>query len=870
MAKINPLGIEILMTATRLEEQGSLREAIALYSEGYARGVESEELLLRWGVACARTAELDEAIRIFSLAIQSYPVSIDGHYNLGVSLQQSGRADDALVQYQWVIDHDPGHSGALINLANLLRAKGDRQQAEQRYRQALRNPQAAVDALFNLATLVQELGRHEEAASCLQQAYEKGNRHPEVLFRWAVAHQMTGDLPRAVGLFRELLKQQPDRSEARLNCAICLLQLSRAGEALEVVRPLWMSAAGVSAVWVVSARIALALGQTIEAERYLESALGSLSDDPQPIMDVAVLCIDLMRLEKAIELLDRLLQIDVNNAYVLTARGNALKGLGRIEDAIGCYRRALAADRTNFAAQYNLGVLLAELKQNAEAVAAFESAIKLNPRAAEPHFNLGVVLERLEKLAEAVYHYQQAHEIQPTYSEAWINHGVTLQKLNRQVEALAVLNTAISLVPSSAEAHMSLGIVQQALLRFEEALRSYESAISFKPDFAEAHLNRGVILHKLRKIDSALNSYQTAVDVKPEWAQAHYNLGCLRQELKNYDLARVSYEKAISLQPDYAEAHLNLAFVSLIHWDFTRGWAEYEWRFLTEEHKEKGAPKRPDIREFDGDFSAVKSLIVVSEQGHGDTIQFCRFVTRLTSMGIRVQLVVQQRLVRLIDSLAGAERVCGEYLDQYRYDAFVYLMSLPHFLKTTVDDIPLRSTRYLTPPADLIGEWDVLLGPPDPLRVGIVWSSGVQSKIVGRSVALADLVRALPEGIRYISLQKECSVRELELLGKHGSISHFGDEQDDFADAAAMIENVDLVITVDTAIAHLAGSMNKEVWILLPFNADWRWSEDRADSPWYSSARLIRQSASDQGWSRVLDSVRIDLENRRDSSRRTS
>jgi hypothetical protein len=197
-------------------------------------------------------------------------------------------------------------------------------------------------------------------------------------------------------------------------------------------------------------------------------------------------------------------------------------------------------------------------------------------------------------------------------------------------------------------------------------------------------------------------------------------------------------------------------------------------------------------------------------------------------------------------------------------------MSLPHFLKVEAKDIPLSSTRYLTPPIDLIGKWAALLGPTDPLRVGIVWSSGVQSKIVGRSVALADLLEALPAGIRYVSLQKECSEKELALLEKHGSISHFGDEQNDFADAAAMIYNVDLVISVDTAIAHLAGAMNKEVWILLPFNADWRWSEEREDSPWYDSAKLIRQSASDQGWSRVLDSVRVELEKRRDSVLRIS
>ncbi len=510
-------------------------------------------------------------------------------------------------------------------------------------------------------------------------------------------------------------------------------------------------------------------------------------------------------------------------------------------------------------AHYKRAGALKDEKRFAEALAAFDNAIALKPDYAQAHNGRGIVMANLNRPAEAVASFDRAIALQPDYAEAHNNRAIVLQDLGQLDDALAGLDRAIALQPDNAWAYNNRGVALHGLGRFGKSLASHEKAIVLKADYAEAYYNRGIVLQELNRLDDALASFDQAITLKPGYAAAHNNRGTLLLDLKRLDDALAAFDRAIALTGGFAEAYLNKSYCLLRMGRFAEGWRLHEWRKDTEKPVANRSFRQPlwlgkeDI--------AHKTLFVHWEQGFGDTIQFFRYGALLRARGASVVMSVQEPLYRLLSQNSAGIRFLKNDEVPAAFDYHCPLMSLPLALGTTLESVPSEQS-YLSADAPLRKAWEARLPPPTKPRIGVVWSGSAKHKNDhNRSIGLTTLAPLFAIDAHWISLQKEVREEDRSLLRTLGQISHYGEALSDFSDTAAAIAGLNLVITVDTSVAHLAGAMGKEVWILLPFTADWRWLCDRDDCPWYPTARLFRQQAP-HAWANVVARVHTALSQR--------
>lgn len=495
------------------------------------------------------------------------------------------------------------------------------------------------------------------------------------------------------------------------------------------------------------------------------------------------------------------------------------------EDAETCYKRA----RT-----------LQEAGRFGEALPAFERSVALKPDYAEAHNGRGIALANLQRSGEAVSSFDKAIALKPDYAEAYNNYGLVLQDLNRFDEALAQFDKAIALKPDDARIHKNRGAVLQDLKRLEESVRSYDLAIALKPDYPDAFNNRGAVLNELTRLDEAIDSFGKALTLNPDYAEAYNNRGVALQDLGRLEEALADFDKALALRPEFSEASSNLAYCLLKIGRFERGWRLHEWR--------KRVPKPVGNRTLPrplwlGRENILNATVFVHfEQGLGDTIQFSRYGKLLRERGAKVVMSVQEPLYPLLKQMSPDIQVIKGSEVPNQFDYHCPLMSLPLAFGTTLQTIPCER-RYIVADDALHKAWDGRLPPPSKKRIGFVWRGNpIHRNDYNRSIALSSLAPLFGIDAHWISLQKELSPGDATALAAFPQIVRIETELQDFSDTAAVIDGLDLVIAVDTSIAHLAGAMGKPVWILLPFNADWRWLSHRDDSPWYPSAKLYRQA----------------------------
>jgi Tfp pilus assembly protein PilF len=426
------------------------------------------------------------------------------------------------------------------------------------------------------------------------------------------------------------------------------------------------------------------------------------------------------------------------------------------------------------------------------------------------------------------------------------NRGITFQELRRFEDALASYELALAARPDYAEALNSRGITLYKLRRFEDALASYGQALAVRPGYAEALNNRGNTLRELRRFEDALASYEQALVVWPDYADALNNRGIILHELKRFEDALASYERALAARPGYAEAHFNLALLQLLLGDFENGWREYEWRWHVTEY----APERL----AKPDWTGGPTILLYAEQGLGDTLQFLRYCPLVARLGGRVILRVQPALVRLAASVEGASQVIAVGAALPEFDLCRPLLSLPGRFGTKLESIPAE-IPYLSADAALVERWGRDIAGTPGLKVGLTWAGNPTHKNDrNRSIRLERLRPLLDlPGVSWFSLQIGERSGDIARLPA-GSITDLSARLEDFAETAAVMAHLDLVVTVDTAIAHLAGALGRKAWVLLPFSADWRWLLDREDSPWYPTARLFRQREPG-GWDDVIRRV---------------
>jgi len=388
----------------------------------------------------------------------------------------------------------------------------------------------------------------------------------------------------------------------------------------------------------------------------------------------------------------------------------------------------------------------------------------------------------------------------------------------------------------------------------EKALASFHRAIEAQPGFADAYNNIGNVLQDLGRFDEALASYRRALAIKPDHAAAHNNVGMVLRELNRHEEAVSRFEMAQAIKPDYVEAHVNESLARLALGDYANGWKKYAWRRLTESFS--GGRKNPPRPLWLGHWDiSGKTILLHGEQGLGDTIHFSRYVPLVAAKGARIVLAVQRPLSALMTSLAGVSvlRAQGDAIPPY--DGYCPLPSLPLAFNTTLESIPAK-VPYLSAPPERIERWRSVLDAIGRPRIGLTWvrqpgtpynrRRSIPLRVLGPLLDLAD--------VHFVALQKELPDDDMPLLQAGRIATFLGEQQTDLADAAAMIAALDLVITIDTSIAHVAGAMGKPVWVLLPFSADWRWLRARNDNPWYPSARLFRQPAPGD-WQSVVEQV---------------
>jgi tetratricopeptide (TPR) repeat protein len=511
----------------------------------------------------------------------------------------------------------------------------------------------------------------------------------------------------------------------------------------------------------------------------------------------------------------------------------------------------LARDPGNRGALHRLSVL--RLKRGAfeDAVGLLERLIECDPNSSGAHNNLGAALQGLKRSADAVPHLEKAIGLEPNRPEAYYNLGLAQQSLGRLVEARECCERAIALRPDYAEANNTLAVLL-APNDPERALACFGRAIAARPGYADAYNNMGIVLQGLGRYEEALASYTQALAIKPDHADAHNNLGLALRSLNRHEEAIACFEIAQAIKPDHVDGQLGEGLVRLALGDYATGWKKYAWRHLTANFSH--GKKRPPQPLWLGNWNiSGKTILLHGEQGLGDTIMFARYVPMVAQRGAKVILAVQRPLTALMATLKGASVVRGQGEPVPPFDGFCPLPTLPLVFRTSVETIP-ATVPYLSAPADRVAKWrPVLQALPRP-RIGLMWA-GAQSPIYRRTIPLRLLLPLFElREFHFVALQKELPDEDAPFLDSTRMATFLGDRQVDLADTAAIIATLDLVITVDTSIAHLAGALGKPVWVLLPFSADWRWLRHRDDSPWYPTARLFRQPALGD-WAGVVTQV---------------
>jgi len=562
----------------------------------------------------------------------------------------------------------------------------------------------------------------------------------------------------------------------------------------------------------------------------------------------------------AMALIDRAIALNPNDASYFSNRGLALHDLKRFEDALASFDHALAIKPDYAEALYNRGRALQALQRLPEALDSYDRVLAIKPGHANALNNRGLVLHGLQRFAEALASYARALAVKPDYAEALNNRGLALQRVNRFDDALASYARALAIKPGYVEAHNNRGFLLHRLERFDDALVSYARALAINPDHAEALNNRGIALYDLNRLDEALASYDRALGIKLGHVEALNNRGLALQGLKRLDEALASFDCALAIRPDYAEAHNNRAMARLLCGDFREGWPDYEWRW-----KAKNLPDRLpiDAPVWNGENLDGRSILIFAEQGRGDVIQFARYLPLLLQRGARVSFFGPAEITRLLGSMGATITFISTLAGEDPCDFQCALMSLPLRFGADALSIP-NDVPYLRAEPDLVTRWKARIG-NHGFKIGIAWQGSRQGKVdQGRSIPLAEFVALsrLP-GVRLISLQKHDGLDQLMRLARDAGIEVPGEDfdpgPDAFIDTAAVMEIADLIVTSDTAIAHLAGALGRPTWVALKSVPDWRWGLEGDGSPWYPTMRLFRQ-ATPGDWRNVFEQIAGELQ----------
>jgi len=629
----------------------------------------------------------------------------------------------------------------------------------------------------------------------------------------------------------------------------------------------------------------------------------------QTLNQQAAILIRQGRFDEARIHLQEALRLQPDHADAHANLGNVFAYQQRYDEAIAQYQQALRLNPDLFAAHYILAIALHDKGKWNEAEVHYRQALRLHPDHAEAHHSLGITLMALGRVDEAVACYRQALHLNPNFADAYNNLANALGQQDKLQEAINCYHQAIRLNPNCAEAHFNLAIALERQDNVDQAIQHYRQAIMLKQNYVGAYMNLGNALAGQGKPDHAIRCYQQALQARPNFAEAYTNMGNVHRDQGRFDQALACFEQALRQDAGLEGPHHNRALLWLLLGNWSKGWPEYEWRWQTTDFP-RYAFRQP---RWDGSPLAGRTILLLAEQGLGDTLQFIRYVPIIQQRGGRVILLCQAPLQRLLVDLFSPAQVVVQGASLPEFDVYAPLLSLPGILGPFPTDFP-ADVPYLHAAGELVERWrresrksevgsrksevgspkseEVQLTsdirhPTSDFFVGIAWQgSPVYRYDRQRSIPLAHFSRlAAVPGVRLISLQKgpgmdqlkqlriaDCGLRierqetkpllESAIRNSQSAILDLSSRLDEtsgaFMDTAALMKNLDLVISSDTAIPHLAGALAVPIWVALPLIPDWRWLLEREDSPWYPTMRLFRQTRQ-SNWEDVFERIAKEL-----------
>lgn len=701
---------------------------------------------------------------------------------------------------------------------------------------------AAIRDSLQRARTLHEQGALAEAQQLYRGVLALEPNNTDAMLLLAAACDQGGDAAQAEKLFARALRFERRSAWAFASYGAVLVKLDRHEAALVPINEALRLDARYLPAHVAYGNAMLGLERYPEAQQAYERALAISPALPEAWSNRGNALRALDRPADALISFDRALQMAPHNFATHTNRGHALRDLGHYEDALRSYRLALVA-RPRVAALLSMcGMMLLMLGRSAEALASYDEALEIEPDSVEMLYNSCVALDELHLHEQLLMRSQRILAMSPDHAGAWFGKANALQALQRHDEAADAYAQALEREP---DLHMALGnqgVALRALERYDEALQIYDNALArFGPN-AQLLVSRGHALRQLGRYDEALASYETSLAIEPTDAAEWRARGGTLQQVLRFDEALQSYRRAQELQPGKGGGHLDESYCQLLLGNFAEGWRKYEYRWTdTDTVRSHRHMDRPS---WSGTESIVgKTVLLHAEQGYGDTLQFCRYASLVEARGASVVLEVPAALKPLLVSLRGGHTLVASGEPLPAFDLQCPLMSLPLAFETDLQSIP-AAVPYLFADADRVSVLRLRLHAKalsGRLKVGLAWSgNATHNNDLNRSITFSALAPLLAVGATFVSLHQQVRERDTAALAK-SNVIHFGAELRDFADTAALVENLDLVISVDTSVAHLAGALGKPVWVLLPRVPDWRWLLERDDSPWYPTARLFRQ-----------------------------
>lgn len=581
-------------------------------------------------------------------------------------------------------------------------------------------------------------------------------------------------------------------------------------------------------------------GRFAQAEALYHQILAADPNQPDALHLLGVVWHQTGRSGQALELIHR--SVSINPTFAsLNNLGDVLRSFGRVQEAIACFNRALQLNPESFDAYANLSLALTDLGNANDAEKCLTRACQLAPNNAEWHARLCKLRHSLGDFHGAAAAARKVVELAPNAADAWANLSLALTSAKKFDQALDAAHRAVALAPNGAGVCNNLGYVLERAGRVEEAEAAYQKAIELNPSFNLPHRNLAAMYDGRDDPERAVAHLNRSLELLANDLDGWVNLSNIRRRAKDYTGALAAADRAIQMDASNPNAHGNRGLALLSLGDYKQGFAEYEWRWRCDNFS---SPQRDFAQPmWDGSDPTGRIIYVHTEQGYGDTLQFSRYVPMLVARGATVYFEVVLPLRALMQNMKGPAKIITGGAKPPDFDLHVPLLSLPRIFGTTMETLP-NEVPYLSVDAARQEKWKSRLASiGSGKKIGLVWAGNVKPDS-GRTCPLENLapLAQIPE-LTFISLQSKENPRGDDAPPAGMKLHDVSQDLKDFAETAAAMMNLDLIITIDTAAAHLAGALGRPAWVLLPFAADWRWMEDREDSPWYPTLRLFRQSA---------------------------